>query len=300
MHTFDSETAVTESDVASLAARIDELEAENQRLRAESRELRQVRYRRVALGFAVVGVLSFVAGWYLPASQTVLFGLGGVGLFASLLMVSLVPTDIVAAPTASHLRAAHAATVEGLVSDLGLHRTTVYVPTPSERPEIADVRLYIPQHREYEVPSPPALHDVFVVTEDERNRGVSLPPSGGALLVALDRDEDVPLLDADEIVERLPDAIVEGFELANGVEIDADIDAGRISVSVSGSALEDAELLDHPVGSLVASALARALGTEVTLTVETDTEEPVFVCRWDPKTTQDERRAETETSGLAA
>ena len=84
----------------------------------------------------------------------------------------------------------------------------------------------------------------------------------------------------EELVAAVCEALVEQFELVDAADPDAG-ELGRATVRIAGSAYGPVERLDHPVASLLATALADVTDEPVELEVATtgDTESLV-TCRW--------------------
>jgi hypothetical protein len=253
----------------SLLAELDLLAEENRRLRAADERDRRTTFRRTALGAGVLGVLAAAGGVLLPESATVLFALAGVGLFTALLTYYLVPEQVLSAPVGERVYAAYAHTGVGIVGDLGLHDAAVFLPVAggdTDRPGVAPIRLFVPQRADYELPSPVEAAATFVVADDGRRRGVSVVPTGAALLAAFEAaDESLSRLPLADYVGRVADALVDGFELVDYAGAELDSSAGRVTVGVRRSALGAVDRFDHPVGSFVAAALARRLDAPVRL-----------------------------------
>ncbi|MFC7229696.1 hypothetical protein N0B31_20025 [Salinirubellus salinus] len=237
--------------------------------------------RRIVLGFVSFGVLALVVGLIFPGVRVVMLALGGIGLSGALLTTTLVPGSPVPTGVGSATYSALADSGGALVAELGLSDLRVYVRT--ERGSSA-VRLFVPQTTDYVVPSDEALEHTLVVTDDERERGVSVQPTGESLFNAYagmlaEFGTDSP----DATIEQLMDALTEQFGLADSITVSERTDQG-ITLRVSGSAYGSLEQFDHPVPSFIATGLARRLDRPVRLTVRTGrlgegTSE--VVCEWD-------------------
>lgn len=252
-------------DPAELAAQIDLLAEENRRLRREYVRARRSQYRRTALGLVGVGLLGVAGAAAFPAARTVLLALGATGLFAGLLTYYLTPEQFIPAHVGEQIYAALAANGAALAADLGLTDARVYVPTgDSDDP----VRLFVPQHERYNIPDNDALADVFVVTDDERARGVSLGPTGQALFDEFERVLAGPLRnEPGPLAEQLADALVEQFELVASTRVDVNDEDSRVTVGVSGSAYGAVDRFDHPVASLLAVGFVHGLDRPVRVDV---------------------------------
>ncbi len=276
---------MTEADLSheELLGEIQLLAAENARLRAQRENRVRRSYRRAAVGFVVLGLLAAGAALVVPESQTVLFSLAGVGLFVGVLTFWLTPSQVISAPIGDRVYSAYAATGRALVTDLDLTETSVYVPAPTHTTETADVRLFVPQASRFVVPKAAELDALLVVGGDDRARGVSLIPTGAALVAEFEEARRDSAGTVEEFASQLADALVEGFELVESATATVDPDGGAITVGVQGSSFGAVDRFDHPVGSFVAAALAAELDTPVRMDVRSaDDRRAEFVveCRW--------------------
>jgi hypothetical protein len=276
---------VTEADLSreELLGEVQLLATENARLRAQRGNRVRQSYRRAAVGFVLLGALAAGAALAVPESQTVLFSLAGVGLFVGVLTFWLTPSQVISAPIGDRVYSAYAATGRSLITDLDLQETTVYVPAPTHTTETADVRLFVPQLRRFVVPKQSELDSLLVVGGDDRAQGVSLVPTGAALVAEFEEGRGEPASTVEEFASQLADALVEGFELVDSAMATVDPDGGAITVGVRGSSFGAVDRFDHPVGSFVAAALAAELDTPVRMDVRTaDDRRAEFVveCQW--------------------
>jgi len=276
-----SEAASTEpegefEDAVDLEARVAVLEEENRRLRAEHRRVLQAGYRRSALGFGAVAVLAVGGAVVFGAVRDVLLAIAAIAAFSGLLTYYLTPERFVPATVGEGVYDTVAATGRDLVESLGLYDEPQYVPT--ER----GVRVFVPQHRDYVIPPSDALDDAFVVTEDERSRGIALHPTGRRLVEQFETMVDGSPEDS-RVVDQLAETLVEQFELADSATVDSR-EPGRVTVAVSGSAYGNVDRFDHPIGSVLATGLASTLDVPVGLDVaapDRDRVDALVTCRWD-------------------
>ncbi|WP_210424930.1 hypothetical protein [Halorussus halobius] len=283
-----------------LAAQVDLLAAENRRLREEYVRARRTTHRRTALGLLAVGTLAVVGALAFPDARDVLFALGATGLFGAAMTYWLTPERFVAAGTGERVYAALAATGRELVGELGLRDDRVYAPARATDESFADVRLFVPQHPDYAVPDPYRLDSLFVVDESGQ-RGVALPPTGGALY----REFEATMAgevrsDPGALATQLADALVEGFEVVDSARADATPAAeraarpdaaadrnaagGRVTVAVAGSVYGPVDSFDNPVASFLGVGLAanvrRPVTTEV-VAVDDGAADYLVTCEWD-------------------
>ena len=269
-----------EPDPAALAARVETLEGELERLRAELAAARRTSYRRSAAGMGLLGGLALAGAYAFPGVRTVLVALGGTGLFGAVLTYYLTPDRFVGAGVAAGVYDALAGDLEAVAAELELSETAVYVPVGGDPP----VRLFVPEQPPdiAGLPDDDALRNALVVAPD--HRGLSLRPTGGALYAELE-EAAAPLPEAPPaLAATVGEALVEQFELVETA--DPDLDESRATFRVTDSAYGPVDRLDHPVGSLAATALASGLGRPVELEV-TAADDPaayLVTCRWDLET----------------
>lgn len=286
-----------DSDSDLLRARVRRLEEANRRLRDQYAGVRERRYRRTALGLAVVGVVFGLTGLVVTEAQDVLFAIAAAGLFGAVLTRFLTPEQFIPLDIGEGTYAALAENEAALADQLGLSSTRVYVTTDR------GPRLFVPELDAYDdalLDDPDALAEPLVVGDDASRSGLSLRPAAEPLLRAFEQQHRGTLpADPQEAVATLREAVTDALELAGGVDVDLDSDDGRVTFSLSDPLYGDTTQFDHPIGSFLGAGLATALGTPIevdVVTVERDgTVTPLVTCRWDPDRLDDDRR-ETDAS----
>ena len=276
-------TAVTD-DREELAARLALLAEENERLRREYRRARQAQYRKTALGLACSGVVAALAGVLFPDARSTLFALAGTGLFAGVLTYFLAPERIVPASVGERAYAAFGALGATLRAQLGLSDETLYLPTGRGETEFESVLLFVPQHSEYVHPDPATLDTGFVVSDDERGRGLAVRPTGAGLFPEFASHVGSVAETPEDLAVQLADALVESFALADGVTAEVGSDGESATFGVVGSAFGSVERFDHPIPSFVAVGLARTLDRPVSVEVATaddDRADYLVRCSWE-------------------
>lgn len=272
----------TEGDETDLRAELELLKDENKRLREQYVRERQASYRRSAFGLGIVGGIAALGALLFPAAQTVLFALAGIGIFASLLTYYLTPERFIAADVGERIYRALMDNETALVRGLGLSKTRLYVPHDTET-----VRLFVPQHSEYDLPSDDALESPLVITDNERERGLTLTPTGRTLFDEFEQTISGPLGSTpQEVSTQLTDALTNVFELVETASADVDREDGRITVTVTNSAYQVVDDVDHPVASFLAVGLAIGLETPIRTDVSIEPSDDSDVdfrvtCRWD-------------------
>ncbi|WP_123538123.1 hypothetical protein [Halosimplex salinum] len=272
-----------------LRGELETLREENERLRAEYARAKQSQYRRSAATLAAIGVLALLAGVVVADARTVLFALGGTGVFLGVLTYFLTPERFISASVGEAVYASFAENESKAIAELGLESEWVYVPrTDSDREtsakSVTDVRLFVPQHAEYDVPADDELSNRFVVADNGRRRGIALQPTAADLYTAFEQAvTGEPDEDPAAVMAQLGDALVEQFELVGSVDSEVDSAAGHASVRVDGSALGRLDRVDHPVTSLLGVGLATVSGRSVSVEVAPADDagtEYVVSCSW--------------------
>ncbi|NHN46669.1 hypothetical protein G9464_03545 [Halostella sp. JP-L12] len=246
-------------------------------------------HRRAIVVLAGLGTAALLGALTLPDARTVLFALAGVGLFGAVLLRYLTPTRFVHPTAGESLYAAFAATGEELVAELELRDERVYVPTAANDRENASVRLFVPSRSDYVIPDDGELAALFVDSDDGRAEGISVRPSGGQLYREYRRSVSGGLAERPApLAEQLTDGLVNQFELVD--DASAEVEDGRLRVSMTDCAYGPADRFDHPVSSFLAVGLATGLGVPVTGDVATvDEEEYVVTCTWNEEKRISER-----------
>jgi hypothetical protein len=281
----DSEEPQSPNDRDELEAQVELLTEENRRLREDYVRARRSRYRRTAIALAVVGLIAVGSGLVFLDSQAVLFALGGTGIFVGVLTWYLTPEQFVAASVGERVYAAFAETGTALTTELGLQDTHIYIPWDETAGSAAtQVRLFIPQQAEYDLPAATDLDSVFVITDQETERGVALYPTGGPLFREFERAlADDLRASPSTLADQLVDGLVEQFELVETTTSEIDADHDQVVIGVSGSVYGSADRFDHPIASFLGVGFAVGLDRPITVeaeTVEGDRADVLVTCSW--------------------
>ncbi|ADJ13957.1 hypothetical protein [Halalkalicoccus jeotgali] len=269
-----------------LAAQVELLQEENQRLRRAFSHARRTDYRRSATGLAILGVLAIVGAILFSTVRTVLLALGATGLFAAVLSYYLTPERFVSAAVGEYVYAASVTNYDRLLTELGLQDTRLYVPTAHAGANASQqsARLFVPEHQEYTVPARDDLNSLLVITDNLQERGAAFEPTGMELFREARQTITGDVADEpDSLCSQLADAAVDVFELADSATTEVDATEGRASIGISGSAYGAIDRFDHPVASLFGTGFALGLETPVTVEVTTgdDRSDYLVTCRWE-------------------
>jgi len=258
------EDGLAEGEAVELLAEVELLREENRRLRESYVQAKTTQYRRTAVGFAALGLTATLGAAISPAVRTVLLALGGTGLFAAVTTYYLTPERFVAADVGAQIYDALVSTHAAIISELGLEDDHVYVPIGEANTQ---VRLFIPQHEDYTIPTDRDLQSLFVMTDTSSERGVALTPMGSGLFDEFERALAGPLgATVSDLLPQLREGLVEQFEIVDDLEYDAQESGDRISIELQNDIYGDVSRFDHPARSFIAVGLARGLDTPIRMT----------------------------------
>jgi hypothetical protein len=279
------DAADTDDSDAGNAEEIASLRRENARLRRRYERLRRGQYRKTAIVLLGLGIAGLVGAVLFPPVRDVLVVLGAIGVFSAAVTRYLSPEQFIPVDVGATVFGAHASNHAAIVDELGLQETTVYVPDADRE----TVRLFVPEHRDYALPSAAELRDTFVVADEETRRGLAVTPSGVGLFEEFDRNRDGPLgTDPGTLARQATDALVELFELVETATAETDVEDGRLTVRIGGCRFGSASTFDTPVASFLAVTVARGLDTPVVTEVTPEAEEEfVVTCRWEPASAEE-------------
>lgn len=268
----DRSREATAADRVELERRVERLRARNERLRSGADDSRRHRRRLAAVGFVGLGLLSFASAFVAADGQTVLFALGGVGLFAGLLTRTVTGGRFLERGDAERVYATCATNYDALLADRDLAAERWYLPTDDDR-----VRLFVPADA---TDAPPSLAERTAVGVDER--GLVLEPIGTDFVREITETGSATPTTPTAMIEQSSEALEARFEFATGVEPVVDAEEGRAEIAVTGSAFGPVDRFDHPVASIFAAGLADVLERPVRLAVtdETDRGEWLVRCEW--------------------
>ena len=276
---------LSDAERRELLVEIKLLERKVERLHDEFAHARQTRHYRAAVGLALVGLVAGSGGLIFPASRTALFTLAVTGLFGAVLTYYLTPEQFIAASVGERIYTATASVRDELVADLALTDVALYVPVKQASSEsFAAVRLFVPQHRDYRVPPESSLGSPIVVTDDHRSRGISMRPSGAALISEFERTlSDGLATDPASLAAQLRDGLVEDLELVDSAVVEHADQIESVTINVRDSAYGDVTRFDHPISSFIATGFAEGLEKPIrleTAIADDSNTEYLITCRW--------------------
>jgi hypothetical protein len=249
--------------------------------RGEYDRVNRPQYRRLGLGLASLGGIAVVGGILFADVRQVLFVIGAAGLFGGLLTYYISFGRFLDATVGERIYEPAASNGSAIAEALDLEDERIYLPADDG----STAWLFVPHRSEWDLPDRPAVPHF---TEGD-NRGLVLESTGSSLFREFERilsgelpAEPVP------VAAALADALVEGFELADGVDPSVDESGGRAVFAISNSALGPLDRFDHPIASSLATGLAIVLDRPIALEVipENGDTDWLVTCQWEPDETK--------------
>jgi len=220
-------------------------------------------HRRGVVAFVVVGILAFAGGYLLPDARSVLFALGGIGIFGAVLLQYLLPARFISAAASESIYTAFSTTGAELIEELELHDERIYVPNATED---APTRLFVPAASEAEIPDSGMPTTLFVYGDDTELAGISVLPTGWSLYRKFeDSIQPDTAGEPTQLAEQIADALTNQFELVKNASSEGE--HGYVVFTVNHAAYGPVNRFDHPIPSFSAVALASELQVPVGVTV---------------------------------
>jgi hypothetical protein len=270
----DTRERADETDAEEAAAREVErslLRTENERLRRELARSTRTTYRRTALALLALGVLTALTAIVFPAIRDVLVIVGAIGVFGGILTWYLTPERVLAVSVIEGTFDAHASALASMQAELGLSDEHVYVPTGDH---VGRARLFVPLHASYDIPD--SMDDLFLTTDTETERGISVQPTGAKLARALEQSISGDL-SRNRLSDVVPEALVEQFELADHAT--GELTDDTLTIQVETPAIGGLDRPDHPVVSLIAVVTAGTIDEPVRVE-RTNPADGTITVRW--------------------
>ncbi|UTF52077.1 hypothetical protein [Natronosalvus rutilus] len=218
---------------------------------------RTTRERLTIAGFVAIGVFCFAAGFVVSAGREVLFSLGGIGLFASVLTYGVTGTRSIEARDGAEVYKTCATNLEAITATFGSNTERIYVPNPDGVE--SEARLFVPAAVDGGVQDAAGFSIV-----DSGERGLVLEPTGATLFREFERALDEPVATSPELlVEQLTDSLKRRFEFVTDADATVRPDERVVTITISGSVFGPLDQFDHPVASFLAVGLAVGLDRRI-------------------------------------
>lgn len=203
---------------------------------------------------------------------------GATFLFGALLTYVLSSEPFVRATIHKSVYSDVAKNQGALLNEYGARGPFIYIPRP-EREQAAS--LFVPKNADYRLPQRHQLNELFVENGDERQRGVSLRPTGDTLFSRFQAMLDGEVSgEAGDLVAQLTEGITKGFELVDDVDPEVSPERGVVEFGLTGFDYASFDRADDPVQSFLGVGLAVGLGTPVKSTAGIDEGKYNYVIRY--------------------
>ncbi|MBO3804045.1 MAG: hypothetical protein JTT11_09310 [Candidatus Brockarchaeota archaeon] len=256
-------------EIANKAGEARSLERENLELRRKLWKLRRAPSRVSGLSLSSLGFASLAASVLYESSILAFIGLG-LSFWGALLLFAR-PSHYVRSEVLESGIRAHYLSLQRLLDHLGYEGRPVYVP-PRRLEDVKGGSVFIAAEgvKNEEGAFPPDFSTRDFITPNPHGVNVVPPGLGIANLLEEEMGRNFSSMDLGYLAQNLPAALVEGFEFAEGVEIEEA--GGSVAVKIRNSIFEffyregmDKRLggIGCPLVSSIALALARATGQPV-------------------------------------
>jgi hypothetical protein len=260
-----------QNELVILANMVQSLEKENRELRRKLWKLKRRPSRASGFGLSFAGFAALASSILYESNILAFIGLGLT--FWGILLLYARPAHYVRGQILESEIRTHYLSLRRLLDHLGYEGQPVYLP-PRRLEEMKGGSIFIGAERGKEMDDAPIsdLSEMELFTL--RPRGVQVVPPGLSLANLLEEEmgRNFSGMDLGYIFQNLPAVIIEGFELADGVEIEEDGDGVRVKIMNSifeflyREGMDDRlEGIGCPLVSSIALALTRSTGKPVTV-----------------------------------
>ena len=245
------------------------LMAENQELRRKLWKARRRPSRMVGTALSAMGFAALLLAVFYESSILAFIGLGLT--FWGVLLLFVRPTNYVKGQLLDSATETSYASLDRLLEHLGYEGEPVYLP-PKELKALKSGIMYITVQRGENIPKDPLPEDVSgeqLFTTSPPGIYLVAPGLGLANLMEEEMGQDFSKSNIDYLQRNLPSVIIEGLELAEGMEFE--VEGGTVMVKIVnslyekfyGSLNERLKRFGCPLISAIALALTRAAGKPV-------------------------------------
>lgn len=256
---------------------IKQLQADIEKLKLELEKLKETPSGKVSLAFAVPGVLALIFSVLKNSNILAFIGLGLT--FWGALFYFVRPLKYVQSSLLDSTVISTYTTIDRIIKDLKLKGKSYYIPPyPKE--------VYLPEYLKglketvvfisADTSGVPSIEELAKSKFLLKNpNGICVAPPGLGLLTQFERElrKDLAKLQLNELCESLPPIIVEGFQLAKGMEMKLEdnlvyikmVDSAYKRLYNAEENLKSIHSLGCPIISAVACAIAKATGKMVTI-----------------------------------
>ncbi len=276
----ETEDKSVESTNTQYLMEIRRLKAEVENLKLELRKARRIPSGKIGIIFMVLGALSLIFS-ILINSQ--ILGFIGLGLtFWGALFYFVRPIRYVKSGLLDSTAISSYSTIDRIVKDLKYKgmRARYYIPPypkdvylPEHLKGLKDMIVFISADRNADMPSIVEMAESKFLLENPR--GICVAPPGLGLLTQFEKELriDITRLELSELCERLPQLILENFQLAKEIEMKPEknqvhlriFDTVYKNLYSREENLKSIHFLGCPLVSAIACAIAKTTGKIVAI-----------------------------------
>jgi hypothetical protein len=254
-----------------LIKRIQQLERENETLRLELWRHKRKPSGAIGYGLLIFGATALILSILYSSPISAFIGLGLT--FWGALLLYIKPIRYVKASLLDSTAMSNLTAINQIIADLNYNGRGIYLP-PRYLKEFKGGTVYIPSENTLTIPPTEEVAQEKVFLKNPN--GICLTPSGLGLANLYEKElgTDFAKADLNYLQNNLPKLFIEGLEIAEDLEINAQSDI--IQVKIAGSVYQDlckeARKLPNichsfgcPLCSSIAIALTRATGKPITM-----------------------------------
>lgn len=267
----ETEVSVESATTQYLLETAKQLQEEAERMKLELRK--PPPSGRISIAFIVPGVLALVGS---VVSNSPVLAFIGLGLtFWGGLFFFFRPTKYVKSSLLDSVAVSSYSTIDRIIRDLKYKGQGYYIPPfpkevylPEHLKGLKEMIVFIAADSRSETPSVEEIaKSVFMV---KNPKGVCVVPPGLGLLTELEKEVkmDFAKMELSDLCEKLPQLILENFQLAREVEMESEDNQVRLNITNSiykslysvDKDLKSLHFLGSPLVSAIACAIAKTTG----------------------------------------
>ena len=262
-----------------LVEKIKKLQTENESLKIEITKPRRVPSGMIGITLVIFGALSLIFSSYKNSQVLAFIGLGLT--FWGALFFFVRPIKYVRSSLLDSTAISSYSTIDRAIKDLNYRGKSFYIPPipkevylPQYLTGLKDLIVFISASSRAGMPSIEEMAKSKFLLKNPK--GICVAPPGLGLLTQFENElkQDLNKLDLNKLSESLPKLILENFELAKDIEMQARA-LNQVYVKISDSIykhlyakeqnLKSVHFLGCPLVSAIAGAIAKTTGKIVTI-----------------------------------
>ena len=262
-----------------LVETVKRLQVENEHLRHQLGKARRIPSGRVGIIFLIPGIASLALSIHMTSPVLAFIGLGLT--FWGALFFFIKPIKYVRSSLLDSTAIASYSIIDRIVKDLNYKGKSYYIPPypkdiflPEYLKGLKDMIVFISADTDASMPSIEEMAKSRFLLENPK--GISVTPPGLGILTLIEDElkTDLTQPTLNELIEELPRILLENFQLAKEIEIEAQdstiyikiVDSRHKDLFEAERNLQSVHFLGCPVVSTIACAVAKNSGKMVTIT----------------------------------